>query len=204
VLEECRKEIYPELKRIVKERFNVELEEPLREYYGMGNTTIVHRPYSDNLLITGEAMGMVQPIYNYGFEPSLVYGKLAGKSATEAIKNDRHDRKALNGYGRGISNNEVCGYAWGNIAREGITAGSAIIGERFMGMSISVLRDVAERDLDVAYDLIAQRKLSLEAGATLIYPTFKELTKTLIEAFKTSSVQDLISDCLKYISDRLG
>jgi len=31
-------------------------------------------------------MGMVQPIYNYGFEPSLVYGKLAGKSATEAIK----------------------------------------------------------------------------------------------------------------------
>jgi len=71
-------------------------------------------------------------------------------------------------------------------------------------MSISVLRDVAERDLDVAYDLIAQRKLSLEAGATLIYPTFKELTKTLIEAFKTSSVQDLISDCLKYISDRLG
>jgi len=57
VLEECRKEIYPELKRIVKERFNVELEEPLREYYGMGNTTIVHRPYSDNLLITGRGHG---------------------------------------------------------------------------------------------------------------------------------------------------
>jgi len=201
-LDECRKEIYPELKRITKERFNVELGEPLREYYGMGNTTIAHRPYSDNLLITGEAMGMVQPIYFYGFETSLVYGKLAGKAAAEAVKLGRYDQKALKGYAKAISENEVCGYAWGNIARECLIAGSAVIGEDIMKIVPILLRELGKSDVDFAYDIIAQRKLSLSKGVLLSYVTLKETAKAFIKTFKNASVSELINAGVNYISDR--
>ncbi len=139
-LMECRKEIYPELRRIVKEQFGVELGEPLKEYYGMGNTTIVQQPYSDNLLITGEAMGMVQPIYFYGFESSLVQGKIAGKVASRAVREKRCTERDLKIYAKLIGKDELFSYARENMLRELIIAGGSIVGEEVSEAIVETLK----------------------------------------------------------------
>jgi len=198
-LEECRKEIYPKLNSMVKEHFGATLSKPLREYYGMGNTTIVHKPYADNLLITGEAMGMVQPIYFYGFEPSLVYGKVAGQVAAEAVRKGSAYLKKYPGL---IGEKEMCGYAWGNIAREAVTAGGAIIGNRTVEITMEILRKLSERDLKIVYDLIGQRKLSPDELLVILYPLLRTITKGILKAVREEGARSMVKNSLEYASDR--
>jgi digeranylgeranylglycerophospholipid reductase len=108
--------LFPLLQAEVKRQFGVEIGKVEREYYGMGKSSYIPSPYHDNLLIIGEASGLIQPNYNYGFDLCLIYGRIAGKVASEAVKEGNTSKEKLKAYKEEVKKNEVLSYttfSWG-------------------------------------------------------------------------------------------
>ncbi len=57
------------------------------------------RPFADNLLIAGEAAGVVNPLTGEGIGPAMLCGELAAEHALQALEQGTLSAKALRAYG---------------------------------------------------------------------------------------------------------
>jgi flavin-dependent dehydrogenase len=190
--------LLPLLKAEVKRHFGVEIGKVGREYYGMGKSSRTPLPYDDNLLIIGEASGLVQPNYNYGFDSCLIYGKIAGKIASEAIKRGDTSKEKLKVYKDELQKNEVLSYTTFSWGRELWLTLCALWGPKAIEGIIRALNkmDLSQEKGKIS-KLIGERKLTLGekldfAALILIeeisslgsrLPCFSELPKYLRSRF---------------------
>ena len=58
----------------------------------------IKRTYTDRILVTGDAAGFVSPLSGDGLYYAVSSGKFAAKTAIEALKAGRYDRKILKTY----------------------------------------------------------------------------------------------------------
>jgi len=127
----------------------------------MGRSSYAPRPYDDNLLVIGEASGLIQPNYNYGFDLCLIYGKIAGKVASEAVKEGNTSKEKLKAYKEEVKKNEVLSYTTFSWGREMWLALCALWGTGAIEGIIKALTkmDPGQRKGKVSR-LIGERKLT--------------------------------------------
>jgi digeranylgeranylglycerophospholipid reductase len=83
---------HPTIADTIKSRAN--------EFVGEGRLFKLKQHTRGNLLLVGEAAGLIDPLMGYGMMPAIVSGYYAGKYSAEAIKSG--DYEALNNYEREV------------------------------------------------------------------------------------------------------
>jgi len=195
-------ELYLKLFDLVKQNFGVEFSKPLRKYHGLGNSNIMHNPCDDNLLVTGEAMGMVQPFYYRGFETSLLQGRIAGAVASQAAQERDFSRKYLKKYESLISKNERIGYLWANMGKELAGLFPSVLGDCGMNGIYKIFRYLVDKDIEKFYNFIEQRKLPLDDIIPIGYTFFKEETKGILKMIKEGKSGAAVNNLIQYFESR--
>jgi hypothetical protein len=195
-------ELYLKLFDLVKQNFGVEFSKPLRRYHGLGNSNIMHNPCDDNLLVTGEAMGMVQPFYYYGFETSLLQGRIAGAVASQAAQERDFSRKYLKKYENLISKNERTGYLWANMGKELAGLFLSVLGDYGMNGVYKIFGYLTDKDIEKFYNFIEQRKLPLDYIMPIGYTFFKEETKGILKMIKEGKSGAAVNNLIQYFESR--
>jgi|GEM_PF-5251818 len=157
----ARGRLLPLLQAEIKHHFGVEIRKGKREYYGVGKSSCDSFPYDDNLLVIGEASGLIQPNYNYGFDPCLTYGRIAGKVASEAVKEGDTSRRRLKAYKDEVKRNEILSHTTFSLGREALLALCALWGTEAMEGTVRALKKInLSQGEEKVSKMIGEKKLT--------------------------------------------
>jgi electron transfer flavoprotein-quinone oxidoreductase len=84
----------------------------VKEHWGFIKENMEKEPFDANLLIVGDNTGRVSLTTGEGFQPALIYGKIAGDFAAKAITDGKVDKNYLSQYGSLLDENELTGRDW--------------------------------------------------------------------------------------------
>lgn len=149
----------------------------VKEHWGFIKENMEREPFDANLLMVGDNTGRVSLTTGEGFQPALIYGKIAGDFATKAISEERVDKKYLSGYDTLLDENEVTGKDWSKAVSMILRLGS----DHIVAFIISCLGRIAVKfGEDELINLMstgkAQDKQKMEFGIDIA----KHLTKLVI------------------------
>lgn len=104
-------------------------------YHGFIKENLEKKPFDDNLLMVGDNTGRVSLVTGEGFQPALLYGKMAGDFATVAVTGGKTDKDDLAEWNTILEENELSERTWSKITSLILRMGS----DYMVGFIISCL-----------------------------------------------------------------